>query len=89
MGERGVRGVENFAKFPKVMQTFFTYIDFFTRGRFSCVPARQAERGGGGGIGRLGREMGSLLRIHIQDLFRHICYDRLKLGAIKIIYYFA
>jgi len=50
---------KKFAKFPKVMQTFFTYIDF---------PLDEVDEGDGPS---------------------RSCYDRLKLGAIKIIYYFA
>lgn len=47
MGER--EGGENFAKFPKVMQTFFTYIDFFSGPLFlACLPDREGMRKGGG-----------------------------------------
>lgn len=42
-------GGENFAKFPKVMQTFFTYIDFFSGPLFlACLPDREGMRNGGG-----------------------------------------
>lgn len=85
-GEREREGAKTLLNFLKSCKHFLhTYIDFFPGPFF--LRACHTERGkwavGGGGWG------GSLLRIHIQDLFRHICYDRLKLGAIKIIYYFA
>lgn len=65
------RGKKNFAKFPKVMQTFFTYIDFFCRGRFSCVPARregrerERERESGGRVELTSHTYSGLVSAHL------------------------